>query len=144
MQDFVKRIEFMSNQEESQRLFDECFIPNGSENDININAEVYEELLEKGKYAEIFTSEINSEDACLKATQEIINSVSSIDTIAGVIFRFNIHPDIPMLELSKALELFDSYNENAILIFGTLVDQSLKLDYAKVSAIIIYKEAIKS
>jgi len=48
-----------------------------------------------------------------------------------------------MLELSKALELFDSYNENAILIWGTLADQSLKLDYAKVSATIIYKELIK-
>ena len=143
MQDFTNKIEFMSNQEESKRLFKDSFIPSTSEDDINIVAEDYEELLKKGKYAEIFASEAEGEEALLQAMQEIMDSISSLDTMVGVVFRFNIHPDVQMLELLKALDLFEDYEEKIMIIWSTLTDKSLHLDYAKISALIVYEESIK-
>jgi len=143
MQDFSSKIEFMNNQEESKKLLEECFVSSSSKDDIHIVAEDYEELLEKGKYAEIFVSEAEGEKACLKVMQEIIDSISSIDAMAGVVFRFNIHPDVQVMELVNALNLFELYKKKPTFIWSTLTDNSLKLDYVKLSTVVVYKTPIK-
>jgi len=142
MQNFIEKIEFINNEKESQKLANSCFSPSTAENDINIDSEDFEKLLEKGKYAEIFVSEAKGKRASLKAMNNIIDSISSLDGMTGIVLRFNVNPNVGILTLNDALQLFGLYqqDETKAPIWMTQTDESLDMEYVKISAIVTYKE----
>ena len=142
MQNFINKIEFINNKEESQKLANSCFTQSTSENDINIDSEDFEQLLERGKYAEIFVSEATGKRATLKAMHEIIDSISSLDSMSGIVLRFHLNPHVSILTLNDTLQLFGLYQQDEAKapIWITQTDESLDMEYVKISAIVTYKE----
>jgi cell division GTPase FtsZ len=142
MQNFIEKIEFTNNEAESQKLASSCFSPSTSDNDINLDSEDFEQLLERGKYAEIFVSEATGKRASLKAMHEIIDSIGSLDSMSGIVLRFHINPNVSILTLNDALQLFGLYQQDEIkaTIWTTQTDDALDIEYVKISAIVTYKE----
>lgn len=142
MQDFIKKIEFINDEAKSQELAKSCFSPSTSENDINVVSEDYEEVLSRGKYTEILVSEATGKRAFLKAMHKIIDSISCLDSMTGIVLRFNINPNVGILSLNDTIELFKLYQKEKtkMPLWTTLTDESLDVEYVKISAIVTYKE----
>jgi cell division protein FtsZ len=60
----------------------------------------------------------------------------SINGAMGVLVQFKIHPEFPMLDIYDAMNVVhESADEDADIIFGTTTDESLPIDYAKITIV---------
>jgi cell division GTPase FtsZ len=74
-------------------------------------------------------AEYSGENAASHSLYDAVKSVS-IDNASGAMVLFNMHPDYPFHELSKAMEIINlSVNENSEVFFGSNKDESLPKDY---------------
>jgi cell division protein FtsZ len=54
----------------------------------------------------------------------------------GVLVHFNIHPEFPFFEMAEAMEVVEESADNdATVIWGTTTDESLPLDYVKITIV---------
>jgi len=54
----------------------------------------------------------------------------------GVLVHFHMHPDFPLLEMNEAMQVIEeSADEDADIIFGTTTDETLSMDYIRVTLV---------
>ena len=72
--------------------------------------------------------------------QKVVSKLNSLENIVSVFVRFDIHPDVALMEVAGAMDILDNkLDENAEVVFGTACDKSLDKEYAKVSVLSFYK-----
>ncbi len=84
--------------------------------------------------------EASGDDAAAEAVKNAIESPllddMTINGAMGVLVHFNIHPDCPLTDISDAMELvYDSVDEDADVIFGTITDKNAENNTVKVTIV---------
>ena len=75
-------------------------------------------------------------DAAKIALESPLLDDISIDGALGVLVHFNIHPDYPILELSKAMDIIEeNADEDASVIFGTTTSPSIAEDEVRITIV---------
>ncbi len=110
------------------------------EDDINIDFADFKTVMSHKGMALMGMGESGGENAAYEAIKSAIESPLldnvSIDGAMGVLVHFYIHSDFPMLDISEAMNVIrESVHEDADVIFGTTTDNSLAVDYVKITVV---------
>jgi cell division protein FtsZ len=110
------------------------------ENDINLDFADVKTVMSHHGLALMGTGYATGENAAYDAAKAAIESPLldniSIDGAMGVLVHFDIHPDYPLMEISKAMEIIEeSADEDASVIFGTTTNPDIELDEVKITII---------
>ncbi len=114
-------------------------IPSG-EDDINLDVADLLTIMIHGGVAIIGIGEHQGENAAYEAINDAMKFSMADDLTmkdaSGVLVHFNMHPELHFMELSAAMEVIHkSVDESAEVIFGTTTDESLPLDFIRVTVI---------
>ncbi len=115
-------------------------ILSNGENDINLDFADLRTVMSHKGMALMGVGEYEGENAAYEAIKAAIESPlldnMSINGAMGVLVHFNIHPDFPFMEMSEAmLVVEESAHDEASVIWGTTTDESLPLDYVKITIV---------
>ena len=110
------------------------------DNDINLDFADLQTVMSHRGMALMGVGEHQGENAAYEAIKCAIESPlldnMSINGAMGVLVHFNMHPDFPMMELSEAMDVVhESADEEAEVIFGTSTDDSLAIDYIRITLV---------
>jgi len=110
------------------------------DNDINLDFADLQTVMSHRGMALMGVGEHQGENAAYEAIKCAIESPlldnMSINGAMGVLVHFNMHPDFPMMELSEAMDVVhESADEEAEVIFGTSTDESLAIDYIRITLV---------
>lgn len=114
-------------------------IPSG-ENDINLDfADLQTIMIHRG-VAVVGIGEHQGNNPAYEAINDAIKFAMvdglTMKNASGVVVHFNMHSEFHFMELSAAMEVIQqSVNESAEVIFGTTTDESLPLDFIRVTVI---------
>lgn len=114
-------------------------IPSG-ENDISLDLVDLQTIMNHRGIAVVGIGEKQGENAAYEAVNNAMQFAMGNDfhikKASGVLVHFSMHPDFYYLNLSSAMEvLHKSVNETADVIYGTTTDESLPLDFIRVTVI---------
>jgi len=109
-------------------------------NDINLDFVDIETVMSYRGLALMGIGDGSGTNAAYDAIQATIKSPLfdniSIDGAMGVLVHFYVHPDYPILKLSKAISIIEeSTNEDASIVFGTTTDENMDIEEVKVTII---------
>jgi len=115
-------------------------ILSNGENDINLDFADLKTVMSHRGMALMGVGEYEGENAAYEAIKAAIESPlldnMSINGAMGVLVHFNIHPDFPFMEMSEAMIVVEeSAHDEASVIWGTTTDESLPLDYVKITIV---------
>lgn len=110
------------------------------ENDINLDFADLRTVMSHRGLALMGVGEYKGDNAAYEAIKNAIESPlldnMSINGALGVLVHFNMHPEFPFMELSAAMEVVQkSVDESAEVIFGTTTDDSLALDFIRITLV---------
>jgi cell division protein FtsZ len=75
-------------------------------------------------------------DAAKSALESPLLDNISISGAMGVLVHFHIHPDYPILEISKAMEIIEEHaDEDASVIFGTTTSPDIEPDEVRITIV---------
>ena len=110
------------------------------EENIVIDFKDIQQALKSASVADAQKAQESGDDAIPKAMQKVVSKLNSLENIVSVFVRFDMHPDVSLIELVGAMDILDNkLDENAEVVFGTVCDKSLDKLYAKVSVLSFYK-----
>ncbi len=114
-------------------------LSNGA-NDINLDFADLKTVMNHKGMALMGVGEHEGENAAYEAIKAAIESPlldnMSINGAMGVLVHFKIHPEFPFMETSEAmLVVQESAHDDASVIWGTTTDESLPLDYVKITIV---------
>lgn len=114
-----------------------------NEDDISIDMRDYFVLFGDYKKLIVATAEYQGEDAAFNAIDGILKSVN---VNSGAIVHFQMSSEYPFMELSNAMNFFGTIPMDHELIYGTTTDESLPLDFIRITLITAStkKSAIKA
>ena len=115
-------------------------ILSNGENDINLDFADLQTVMSHKGMALMGVGEHEGENAAYEAIKAAIESPlldnMSINGAMGVLVHFKIHPDFPFMETSEAMIVVqESAHDDASVIWGTTTDESLPLDYVKITIV---------
>ena len=143
MQNQINKFKLINDTEEQREMLEKLFSQNlEDENNINVTAKHLGEVLSKGNLVEMITFEVTSDTEMMKLSIEsITNSMNSLKDVKAVVLKFTINPDIPAMELFKAITLLESLiNQKILIVFGTQTNSNLAMSYVHTDAMVIYEE----
>jgi cell division protein FtsZ len=110
------------------------------ENDINLDFADLQTVMSHRGLALMGVGEYQGENAAYEAIKNAIESPlldnMSINGALGVLVHFNMHPEFPFMELSTAMEVVhQSVDDAAEVIFGTTTDESIPLDFIRITLV---------
>ncbi len=110
------------------------------DNDINLDFADLQTVMSHRGMALMGVGEHQGENAAYEAIKAAIESPlldnMSINGAMGVLVHFNMHPDFPMMELNEAMNVVhDSADEDADVIFGTSSDETLDVDFVRITLV---------
>lgn len=112
------------------------------ENNISLELDDIKTVFTKKSICVMGVGEYNGKDAAYEAMKTAINS-SFLDSVSvseatGVIAHFYTHPNLSVISMSEAMALFqESVYEDADIIFGTTTDESLPIDFVRITIICV-------
>lgn len=114
-------------------------LSNGA-NDINLDFADLRTVMSHRGMALMGVGEYEGENSAYEAIKSAIESPlldnMSINGAMGILVHFKIHPDFPFMETSEAmLVVQESAHEDADVIWGTTTDESLPIDYVKITIV---------
>ena len=114
-------------------------LSNGT-NDINLDFADLKTVMGYRGMALMGVGEHEGENAAYEAIKTAIESPlldnMSINGAMGILVHFKTHPDFPFMDTSEAMIIVqESADEDAHVIWGTTTDESLPLDYVKITII---------
>ena len=108
------------------------------ETNINIDFTDIYACLSQGENHKVAISDVKGKEAAKQAIEKIINSFSNPTDAKSIVLNFELHPDYPMMELMSAMDiLYSTTDENAEVVFGTITNNTLDVDFVKISAIMV-------
>ncbi len=115
-------------------------ILSNGDNDINLDFADLQTVMQHRGLALMGTGEHKGENAAYEAIKNAIESPlldnMSVNGALGVLVHFNINPEFPFMELTAAMEVVqNSVDASADVIFGTTTDESLPLDYVRITLV---------
>ena len=141
MQQFIKDIKFKEENLYNQDIVKSIVSIANEKNNIVIEVKDIQEALENASVADVQVVEANGEgDAILQAMQTVVSKLDSLENIGSVFIKFDIHPDVSLLELVEGIDILaNKLDEKVGLIFGTECDTALSKEDIKVSVLCFYK-----
>lgn len=118
------------------------------ENDINLDIVDLQTIMSNRGIALAGIGESQGEkaayEAIISAVEFAKNDHLSIEDASGVLVHFTMHPNFYFMKLSKAMDfIHNSVNESADVIFGTTTDETLPIDFIRVTLVASGVEKIK-
>ncbi|MDF1881039.1 cell division protein FtsZ [Sulfurimonas sp. MAG313] len=109
-------------------------------NDINLDFADLQTVMSHRGMALMGMGTFQGENAAYEAIKSAIESPLldniSINGAMGVLVHFHMHPDFSLIEMNEAMTVIDeSADEDADVIFGTTTDDTLALDYIRVTLV---------
>ena len=110
------------------------------DNDINLDfADLQTVMCHRGM-ALMGVGEHQGENAAYEAIKAAIESPlldnMSINGAMGVLVHFHMHRDFPLIEMNEAMQVIEeSADEDADIIFGTTTDETLAIDYVRITLV---------
>lgn len=109
-------------------------------NDINLDFADLQTVMSHRGMALMGVGTYTGENAAYEAIKSAIESPlldnMSINGAMGVLVHFHMHPDFSLIEMNEAMNVIDeSADEDADVIFGTTTDDTLSLDYIRVTLV---------
>jgi len=136
MQQVIKNIKFIQDKQDNQEIVESIASITDAEKNIAIDVKDIKEAVKSASVADIQVAQTSGDDAILQAMQTVVSGLDSLENIASLFVRFDIHPDVSFMELAGGMEILESkLDENAIVVFGTACDESLAKKYVKVSVL---------
>lgn len=116
-------------------------ILSSGKNDINLDIDDLKTVMCHQGVVTVGIGEHQGENAAVEAINHAIRFAMlddiSLKNASGVLIHFNSHPEFDLMELSTAMEIINnSTDESADIIFGTTTDESLLLDFIRVTIIV--------
>lgn len=110
------------------------------ENDINLDFADLKTVMSHRGLALMGVGEYKGENAAYEAIKNAIESPlldnMSINGALGVLVHFSMHPEFPFMELSAAMDVVHkSVDDSADVIFGTTTDESIPLDFIRITLV---------
>lgn len=107
------------------------------ENDINLDFLDLKTVMSHQGIAVAGIGEYQGKDAALNAmTNALSMANTSINNASGILVHFTMHPEFYFMQLSEAMDIIhNSVAESADVIFGTTTDETLPIDFIKVTLI---------
>ena len=115
-------------------------ILSNGENDINLDFADLRTVMSHKGMALMGVGKHEGENAAYEAIKTAIESPlldnMSINGAMGVLVHFSIHPDFPFMEMTEAMMVVEeSADDEATVIWGTTTNESLPLDYVKITIV---------
>jgi len=109
-------------------------------NDINLDFADLQTVMSHRGMALMGVGTHTGENAAYEAIKSAIESPlldnMSIKGAMGVLVHFHMHPDFPLLQMNEAMQVIEeSADEDADIIFGTTTDETLAMDYIRVTLV---------
>jgi len=109
-------------------------------NDINLDFADLQTVMSHRGMALMGMGTHRGENAAYEAIKAAIESPlldnMTINGAMGVLVHFHMHPDFSLIEMNEAMNVIDeSADEDADVIFGTTTDDTLELDYIRVTLV---------
>ena len=109
-------------------------------NDINLDFADLQTVMSHRGMALMGVGMHSGENAAYEAIKSAIESPlldnMSINGAMGVLVHFHMHPDFSLIEMNEAMNVIEeSADEDADVIFGTTTDDTLSLDYIRVTLV---------
>lgn len=119
-------------------------IVGSGENDINLDIVDLQTIMTHHGVAVAGIGESKGDKAALEAINNAIEFAeidgTSIKSASGVLVHFTMHPEFYFMKLADAMDVIhNSVNVSADVIFGTTTDESLPLDFIRVTLIAVEK-----
>ena len=115
-------------------------ILSSGEQDINLDFADLQTVMSHKGMALMGVGEYEGDNAAYEAIKAAIESPlldnMSINGAMGVLVHFSVHPNLPIFEMSEAMEVVNERaHEDASVIFGTSTDESLSEEYVKITIV---------
>ena len=109
-------------------------------NDINLDFADLQTVMSHRGMALMGVGIHQGDNAAYEAIKSAIESPlldnMSINGAMGVLVHFHMHPDFPLIEMNEAMQVIEeSADEDADIIFGTTTDESLAIDYVRITLV---------
>jgi cell division protein FtsZ len=109
-------------------------------NDINLDFADLQTVMSHRGMALMGVGIHQGDNAAYEAIKSAIESPlldnMSINGAMGVLVHFHMHPDFPLIEMNEAMQVIEeSADEDADIIFGTTTDESLDIDYVRITLV---------
>ncbi len=122
-------------------------ILSSGKNDINLDIDDLKTVMCHQGVATVGIGEHQGKNAAVEAINHAIRFTVidgiSLKNASGVLIHFNTHSKFDLMKLSTAMEIItNSTDESADIIFGTTTDESLLLDFIRVTIIVVKKKSI--
>ena len=109
-------------------------------NDINLDFADLQTVMSHRGMALMGVGTHQGDNAAYEAIKSAIESPlldnMSINGAMGVLVHFHMHPDFSLIEMNEAMNVIEeSADEDADVIFGTTTDDTLSLDYIRVTLV---------
>ena len=134
---YIDNTEFNDEIKEAIKGMLEVVLPSG-ENDINLDFEDLKVIMSHGGIAFSGIGEYDEKDenSALEAIKySILDSLLDyklMDKISGILIHFVIHPDLPIMDITEAMEIIhENAHYEADIIWGTTTDESVNSNYVK-------------
>lgn len=124
-------------------------ILNYGDNDINVDFADVKTVMQHKGLALMGIGQAQGENAAADALRHAIESPlldnMSLHGAMGVLVNFHIHPDFSLHKMTEAMDIvYDSADEEADIIFGTITDDSYDPDFVKITIIATGFEKVES
>ena len=140
MQELTNNIKFRQEKEDNQKIAKSIASITDAETNIMIDVKDIQEAVKNASVADTQVAQASGNDAILEVMQRVVSEMDSLENIASLFVRFDIHPDVSFMELAGGMEILENkLNENATIVFGTACDESLDKEYVRVSMLSFYK-----
>jgi len=115
-------------------------ILSNGDNDINLDFADLQTVMSHKGMALMGVGEHEGDNAAYEAIKAAIGSPlldnMSINGAMGVLVHFTMHPDFPIMEINKAINVVhESAGEDADIFFGTSTDESFSEDFVKITIV---------
>lgn len=109
-------------------------------NDINLDFADLQTVMSHRGMALMGVGIHQGDNAAYEAIKSAIESPlldnMSINGAMGVLVHFHMHPDFPLIEMNEAMQVIEeSADEDADIIFGTTTDDTLEIDYVRITLV---------
>jgi len=109
-------------------------------NDINLDFADLQTVMSHRGMALMGVGIHQGDNAAYEAIKSAIESPlldnMSINGAMGVLVHFHMHPDFPLIEMNEAMQVIEeSADEDADIIFGTTTDETLEIDYVRITLV---------
>jgi len=132
---YINNTKFSDEIKESIKGMLGVVIPSG-EYDITLNFVDFQKIMSYGGAAFAGIGEHEGENSATEAIKLAMKDSALDDDlmckISGILIHFTIHPDLPIIEIAKAMERIDeNAHYEADVIWGTTTDKSVSEKYVK-------------